>query len=567
MNRRALVAFLTVMAGVFFAGCTNTPNTPGGTVTSANFTFYVTGLESGNVRPSSSADEGPSFYAIAGVVTIDSNGNVTGGEQDYNDGFGLTSPQPSGDKITSGSLTQTAGTQQGTLTLITNNSTLGVNGTETFALQVVNDNHGLITHYDATATSSGSFDLQTLPGTPSGNYAFTLSGYYLTGKEFYDSIATGGIFSVSGTRVQNGIVDVNDDGFTALNTAFTASISAPDSLGRGTVSTISDVSIGTRVNYYVVNSKVIRLIVVDPTDSPVGSAFSQGTGTFSNSSIGSSVFSAISNSWGDIPYSVAGMLTPGSVMGARPVSLQRRPEGAAGSATFNGVADVNEGGTFSTAVIIFGNYGIASNGYGALSVTSENLQDVVTFGLYATDPNLNLYDPNNTTSGTGGALLAEMDSLVGAGILTPQSDTAVGSFTGAYAFGGQVFNGGENGWEVDFLGQGSVTSLAFGSATGFLNDPFATLSATLKSAVTFSGTADADALNPGRYTVAGGTSLTIAYNGQSIPFATTIYQASGKYLAWMETDDASLFGGSLEQLTSATPDDKPAEHLLRIIHR
>jgi hypothetical protein len=37
-------------------------------------------------------------------------------------------------------------------------------------------------------------------------------------------------------------------------------------------------------------------------------------------------------------------------------------------------------------------------------------------------------------------------------------------------------------------------------------------------------------------------------------------------LVWIETDDVSLFGGSLEQLTTASVTDKPAAHLLRIIH-
>ena len=307
MNCRALFACFAAVAGLLFARCSNTPQTPGGTVTSANFTFYVTGLESIN--------GGPSFYAIAGVVTLDSNGNVVGGKQDYNDGFGLTSPQPAGDTITGGSLTQTVGTQQGILTLVTNNPALGVNGTETFALQVVNDNHGLITQYDSTATSSGSFDLQTLPGTPTGNYAFTISGYFLADQVngIYDAIATGGVFSVSGTNIQNGIVDVNDDGSTTLNTGFTATISAPDSFGRGTITNISDVSIGTTVNYYVVNSKVLRLIVVDAADAAVGSAFSQGAGPFSSASIGPSAFSVVSNSWSSPLYSVAGMFAPGAV--------------------------------------------------------------------------------------------------------------------------------------------------------------------------------------------------------------------------------------------------------------
>jgi hypothetical protein len=329
------------------------------------------------------------------------------------------------------------------------------------------------------------------------------------------------------------------------------------------------------VNYYVVNSKVLRLIVVDAADSAVGSAFSQGAGTFSNASIGPSVFSVISNSWSNTLYSVAGSLAHGLAPGVRPTVIKRRPAGLGPTADYIGVADVNEAGTFLSGNDFTGTYATLASGYGAFQFTSDVTEDVVTFGIYLTDPTLNLIDPNNsvTPSGaagggaTGGALIAEMDSLVGTGFLIPQTDTAAASFTGSYAFGGQIFNDGKNGWEVDFLGQDSITSFAFGSATGFLNDAFGTISSTLKSAVSFSGTAAADVPNPGRYTMSGGSTLGIAYNAMTVPFTTTIYQASGKELVWIEVDNSSLFGGSLEQLTTVTsPQSRPAEHLLRIIH-
>ena len=61
-------------------------------------------------------------------------------------------------------------------------------------------------------------------------------------------------------------------------------------------------------------------------------------------------------------------------------------------------------------------------------------------GIYMTDPNLNLIDPNNTTSGLGGALVADLDSsLNGTGVLIPQTDTATDSFAGNYAFGAQGY--------------------------------------------------------------------------------------------------------------------------------
>ena len=64
------------------------------TNTAINYAFYLSGLEAHQY--------GPEFYALAGSVTVDGNGNVLGGEQDYNDGFGLKSPEPSRDTILPG---------------------------------------------------------------------------------------------------------------------------------------------------------------------------------------------------------------------------------------------------------------------------------------------------------------------------------------------------------------------------------------------------------------------------------------------------------------------------------
>ena len=91
-----------------------------------------------------------------------------------------------------------------------------------------------------------------------------------------------------------------------------------------------------------------------------------------------------------------------------------------------------------------------------------------------TDPNLNLTDPNNTTSGLGGALIADMDVPLagGTGVLIPQTDTSSASFTGNYAFGSQVIN--DFCCEFDFVGQGSVTGGMF-AGTGLVSDPFFTL--------------------------------------------------------------------------------------------
>jgi len=504
------------------------------TNTPLNFSFYLSGLESVN---------GPGYYALAGAVTLDGNGNVLGGEQDYNDGNGLTSPEPTPDTILPGTaaLTVNPATGQGTLTLTTNNSSLGASGVETFGVQFVNTNHALIVQFDGSATSSGSMDLQTLSSALNdGNYAFTLSGT----DSALESTVFGGVFSISnGGTALAGTFDVDDAGATAtptLGIALSGTITAPDAFGRGT---ISSAALAISLNYYMVGPEAIRIIDVDTSDSGVGSIFGQGSSTFSNSSLGSSVFGVASNASGNL-FAAAGMFTTNSDSG-----------------TFTGIADDDEfdNDTIVPAASISGNYSVAANGYGSLTITPGDLGDVSVLGIYMTDPLLNLSDPNNTASGLGGALIADLDganasaALNGTGVLIPQTDTSSASFAGRYAFGAQAdyapHRPNEIGWEFDFVGRASVEGGALSNAPGLVSDPFAFFDSTQSDGTDtarFSGTAVPDPVNAGRYTI---STFGIAVAADPVNFNTIIYQASGGQLFWLDEDesDESVFLGALEQ--------------------
>jgi hypothetical protein len=246
------------------------------------------------------------------------------------------------------------------------------------------------------------------------------------------------------------------------------------------------------------------------------------------------------------------------------------PFAAAGSftipaaGTFTGIGDDDEFGFVATGTIIGGNYSISNavggttyNGYGSLTFTTP-LQDVTNLGIYMTDPNLNLNDPNNTTSGLGGALVADLDgyTLNGTGVLTPQTDTSPGNFTGSagtYAFGAQDYYVCY-GCEFDFVGQGSFAAGAF-SGTGLLNDVFGIFGTGLPdTGVTFSGTPlpDADESTTGRYTLFTPKPLVVTVAGSSEFLDVVIYQASGGQLFWLDEDVENLFLGPLEQQGSLT---------------
>jgi hypothetical protein len=499
-------------------------------ISSTTYVFYLSGQEA----------FGPDFYALAGSIEVDTSGNVLAGEQDYNDALGFTSPQPSGDTITGGTLMVSTSTGLGTLTLNTNNTSLGVGGIETLGLQFVNSDHALIMQFDGTATSSGSMDLQTLPSTLSGGYAFALSGidYAYSGP-----VAFGGVFSITGgTTLENGTVDTNDAG-AVTTSALSGTLSTFDSFGRGTItSTLNYYGTPIAFNYYVVGPEVLRIIDVDSNDSAVGSAYGQGANatTSSNASLGNSVFE-IAGSPYPINYGVAGMFNTSSSL-----------------ATFSGVADDNEVtyGFQLAATPISGNYSLAPNGYGNLTIAAGDLGDVSALGIYMTDPNLNLNDPNNTATGLGGALIADLDAALpgGVGTLIPQTDTATASFAGEYTFGAQGYN--DFCCEFDLVGVAQVLSGNL-KGTGLVGDPFYTFGANAaNSNVAFAGTPLPDTSNIGRYTMFSTNPtpnpLNLLIGGLLTPFDVVVYQASAGQLFWLNEDALSVFVGSLQQQGSLT---------------
>jgi hypothetical protein len=516
------------------------------TVTVTNYSFYATGIES----------DGGDTYSLAGAIEVASDGTVSG-EQDFNDGDGFTFPD---DQITSGSLSVDSGTGLGTLTLNVNDTNVGVNGVEVFSLSFVNANHAVINEFDGGEASSGSLDTQTIGPLTSGGIAFSLTGAAGTDTSVI-SLATGGVFSLaSNGGMTNGFFDSNVDGNVVTAQPFSGQLNTTvDSFGRGSISVTAD-GFPVTLYYYVVNSECVRLIDMDTADSGVGSAISQGTSTntFTNISIGQSVFAINSNSNpGQNIYSAVGQFTVGAEGPAiKRAGLRARPEGVPVTNTFTGIGDVNEEGETALASSISGNYYMDTDGYGQLALSNAGLGDVGTLGIYAVDPNVNILDPNNP-SGGGGALVVELDdSLIGTGVLVPQTDIVAADFSGTYSFVGQVFAapdgvGEFDGSQFDFVGEGTVTAAAGSNTlngTGFFNDIFELITATQdSSAVSFDATMPPDSSNPGRY-----ANYQFNFFSDAAFFDFTTYQASGSLLFLFEVDDNGITAGQYQQQASAS---------------
>jgi len=529
------------------------------------FVFYVNGLEN-----SPAYGPGPVYYAVAGAVGFDLNGKILGGEQDYNDGSGFTSPgEPtSPDVIAPATSSMKVDTTTGTGTLVVDvsasNPSVGVKGIEKFAVQFVNASHALITQFDGSATSSGSFDLQTASSSTGGNFAFTLSG--LETNPILP-VAYGGVFSNT-NGIMHGTYDENEAGKVLLGNTLTATDNGvgADVYGRGSIAGFTDPNSGNApisLVYYVVGKEVLRVIDVDFNDALVGSAYGQGSAsTFDSTVLSKDVFTILDNMEDHLVVAAGQLVAVNAAVGTF-------------SATFTGEGDDDEGGAVLAAGTpggVAGNYSFSNTvlGYGSMTGIT-GLGSIHTLGLYATDPTLNLLDPNNTTAtNLGAALVLGLDDFAQpTGVVVPQGSIASdgSDLDRSYGFGAQAYvdNGswptGNVGWEYDFVGQGTFASLAFttGSPATLvdLSDPFASFVPDTPgeyTAVPIAGTA-ASPDAAGRYAFRSPTPFAVGPVGAAGPtldFTVVMYEAGPGLVFSIEEDASSEWLGTFQEQNASS---------------
>jgi hypothetical protein len=500
-------------------------------VTAGNYVFSVSGEDN--------FASGPLYYAAVGALTIDSNGNVTAGEEDYNDAAGTTSPgEPVPDTIAAGgTLVVDPVSGLGTLTITSSFTGVGVSGVQTFAVQFVNPNHALITEFDGFATSSGSLDLQSVTGIDAGNYSFAMSGV----DSGYFSWDFGGVFT---TSTGAGFVDINDDGTVTTGDAFTFTSGTPDTTFGRNVVTVSNPAVTLAT--YPVGPEVMRMIDVDAADAALGSAYGQGSATFDNTSLTAGVFAEIGQ-W-SFTFATVGQFATDS----------------AGNIT-SGLADDNEldWGTQTLGNDITGStydlVGSGVNGYGSMSLLNNN--DISSLGVYMVDPTLNINDPNNAATDLGGALIVDLSSapnfntMGGMGVITPQTDTTSTDFAGNYAAGFQNLNyitvANCQDCEFDMVGpftmvsDGALATAAIGADD---SDPFGTISGLESTGDPYGPTSPVAAV-AGYFTMQNPNFLTSTIGGTPPGgFNVDIFQASATTLYWIniDTNDDTVWLGTLQ---------------------
>jgi len=429
------------------------------------------GLSAGNyVFSVSGSDATPAPYSVAGVFTVNSSGQITGGEQDFaaccNHATDLINPTGSTLSTTaSGNLQITLTTCNG-MVCTSPDTTVGVAGVETFAASMTSSGtSGRIIEFDASASSSGTLDKQTSTSAPTGGYAFAVQG----ANSSFVPLAIGGVINISGTSISTttSAFDLNFAGTVFADQTFSAgTVGAPDASGRVVFSlTPSNTGIPAGIAFagYIVDATHIRLVeLTDPLDSATGgTAFGQNSANLSVS--GNSYVLGLTGSDGHGILQAAGVLTPAS--------------GATGISGNISYSDLAGGAVAST--VTAGTYVADPNIPGRVTITG------LTDGKLANPLNLELY-----VDGNGNALMVSLDSgdvLEGVGY-QQSSGSLTGSFSGAYVMDATGADS-VNELELDAVGpisaSGTNSTLASPTSTGFdLNS----LTAGGASNVTVSGT-------------------------------------------------------------------------------
>jgi hypothetical protein len=386
-------------------------------------------------------------YQLAAALTFDGNGNIVAGEQTAN--YAATG------SLSDGNLTGSyflGNDGRGTITINTNDTNIGGNGVETFTFVYLSSSQALVSQMDlgaaATgASATGTLDLQTAATTPTGGYAFVVSGTDLPKTM---PLAFGGVFNINSPNTISGAGSVTDEivgkKINATGLGLTGTLTSPDQYGAVKLSLnapfgASNAAIPLQFTGYIIDGTHIKLIETDtatgnpaPFGLTAGVAIGQGAaaGTFT----GDASFS------GTYVFGITGVdlsnsnLAPSTLTSAGLFTADGNGNFTNGfTDTFLDVntvqgtgANPQTGAQISAPFV--GTYSVDSSGTGRARLTSITFNPVPRHGY---QPEFFFYLTGN---GNPPLVLASGDThypSLGAGIVYPQSSSAP-AFTGGYGF-------------------------------------------------------------------------------------------------------------------------------------
>lgn len=304
--------------------------------------------------------------ALAGSITLDGKGNITGGTEDV--AAPTTSLSGADLNIVGG--TYTVGSdQRGTLRYTDSNGT-----TFTFAFSLGAISSGVATQGQMIEFDSNPLEMsgQLALQDPTAFSLSALSGPFIMelpgwdpSNQMPDVVVGSG--TVSAGAISNGLFDSNDDGTVKTAQTFTGSIGSISSDGRALLTFTSATS---KAFIYVVSAGEWFVVIgASPGDNFVvgGEVMQQSTGPFSNASLnGNAIFTGQTEDNGAGPQAMLGLFT------------------FSGTGTFSGEFDQNQDGTVSTQTGVAGNYSVTSAANGRFTFSPSGLQ---TLAGYLVGPN------------------------------------------------------------------------------------------------------------------------------------------------------------------------------------
>jgi hypothetical protein len=467
------------------------------------YVFSITGSDNASVP-----------ISIAGSVSADGSGHVSGGTVDFNDG----QVAPILGAAVTGGTYNVGADGRGTATLATT-TPFGSSLVVDFVLS--STSHGLITEFDGNASGSGTIDLQSTvtQAQLAGSYAFSLSGIDPGGNLPF---ATLGSFTLdSNGNITSGVEDFDDTGFAYVAFGLTGTV-VPQATGAPWVATLtatnsSDVAVfGTMIfDVYPVDATHLKFVEADTQNGftlLAGDAYTQ-----TGASIPTSATTYVFTMGGGVANS--GPITVGGVL---PIDGQGNITG--------GAVDENIAGTTTPMPQSFnGVYGANGSTVGGRTLFSlSSFQIASDFIVYPT--------------ANAGLLMIEMDGggsgfLLGSAL--PQTSTTFAASQGY----GMNLTGVNTNSEEDDIAEFTTTSTGLSGIVDFNDQGLTTANQSL------TGTYTADTPPAGRYDF-----LSNGFNGE-------LYAVDSSTALFVEMDSNQVAIGTL-QLQSAPASQASASRLL-----
>lgn len=515
---------LAVLAGCGSGGTTAVPP-PSGSFSDSNlngtYVFAVSGTDNFNGFP----------YAMVGSFTADGSGGIKSGTLDITDAdttFFTSGPIPN--SPIAGNSSYSIGVDG------RGHAALGTStpfGTITLDLVLADSSRGLVSEFDNNATGSGTLDVQTAGTTPTGSYAFGLSGGTANGSPY----AVVGNFAIGDGGALTGLEDVNDGGLNALpSQTLTGSLAAGPSSNPAT--TLSSPAFNGLFDVYSIDANHLKFIEMDQTATLLGDAYSQtsptmptGNLTFVLSGCGPCSLNSFS------PFAAGGFMVVDAAGGIENTSTE----------------DYNSGGSVSASLgtPFSANYTAAGTGRYTLS----NFQTFVGGSLYAAYPS------------SGGVLLLEIDNAgLTTGAAYPQTAGATLSASEGYAFnltgtnlsGGGSITGQPSPVEVDDIAEFAANS--GGTLTGIIDENYAPGGFPNYALPFYSGTyTTPDTNGRGQLSAGAGNSNNSTLNGG---FNLIYYTVSDTVFPFIEADSGQIAAGVfVQQNPTATASAAVKSHM------